>query len=96
MVAAEEFSTPSANDWVLPSKDALNEMCKYWFVDAMSVICNDDSESSLALRLGGFSPDWYWSSSEVDNNFVWKQLFYTGRQVQGKNSTSIVRPVRAF
>ena len=95
-VAAEAFSTSSANDWVLPSKDALNAMCKYAFGDMVNAICNDDGNGTFTNSVGGFSPDWYWSSSEVDNNFVWNQLFYTGRQVQSKNSTSIVRPVRAF
>ena len=97
MVAAEEFSTPSANDWVLPSKDALNEMCKYWFVDAISVICNDDSESSLALRLSGFSTDGYWSSSESGVGSAWGQIFLLGGQSNAsKLSPAYVRPVRAF
>jgi hypothetical protein len=97
MVAAEEFSTPSANDWVLPSKDALNEMCKYWFVDARSVICNDDSESSLALRLSGFSTDGYWSSSEYGVSSAWGQIFLLGGQSNtSKLIPAYVRPVRAF
>ena len=97
MVAAEEFSTPSANDWVLPSKDALNEMCKYWFVDAVTVICNDDSESSLALRLSGFSTDGYWSSSESGVSSAWGQIFLLGGQSNtSKLIPAYVRPVRAF
>ena len=97
MVAAERFSTPSANDWVLPSKDALNEMCKYWFVDAVTVICNDDSESSLALRLSGFSTDGYWSSSESGVSSAWGQIFLLGGQSNtSKLIPAYVRPVRAF
>ena len=97
MVAAEEFSTPSANDWVLPSKDALNEMCKYWFVYTISVICNDDSESSLALRLSGFSTDGYWSSSEYGVSSAWGQIFLLGGQSNtSKLIPAYVRPVRAF
>ena len=97
MVAAEEFSTPSANDWVLPSKDALNEMCKYWFVDAVTVICNDDSESSLALRLSGFSTDGYWSSSEYGVSSAWGQIFLLGGQSNtSKLIPAYVRLVRAF
>ena len=97
IVAAEAFSTSSANDWVLPSKDALNEMCKYWFVDAVTVICNDDSESSLALRLSGFSTDGYWSSSESGVSSAWGQIFLLGGQSNtSKLIPAYVRPVRAF
>ena len=47
--------------------------------------------------VGGFSSDFYWSSSEFDGNEAWYQRFYYGGQVSGsKSTTSYVRPVRAF
>jgi hypothetical protein len=47
--------------------------------------------------VGGFSPGYYWSSSELDASTVWTQHFANG--TQGANSkiyTYYVRPVRAF
>ena len=97
IVAAEAFSTSSANDWVLPSKDALNEMCKYAWGDTVDVICKNDDESSLSLMFGGFSLGSYWSSSELDASGAWYQDFKPPlRRVYVKYFTLFVRPVRAF
>ena len=47
--------------------------------------------------IGGFSTDWYWSSSEVDATEAWPQLFGNGLQYgYFKTSLVYVRPVRAF
>ena len=56
------------------------------------------------LGFGGFADDNYWSSSEFDNNFAWRQLFVSGIQdyVSGipdygnKGFPNCVRAVRAF
>jgi hypothetical protein len=46
---------------------------------------------------GGFSTDWYWSSSEFDARTAWIQNFYDGSQLNNYKVTSYyVRPVRAF
>jgi hypothetical protein len=98
IVAAEAFSTASANDWILPSKDALNEMCKYGFGDSINVICNDDGESSRSFRLGGFSTVYYWSSSEPSDSTASAPGFSFRGQYFGfrKSNYGYVRPVRAF
>ena len=98
IIAAEAFSTSSANDWILPSKDALNEMCKYAWGDAINVICNNNGEGKLGRRLDGYSTGPYWSSSASDGNSVWSQYFTSGSQDGYPNdaSTLYVRPVRAF
>ena len=93
--AAESYSTVATDDWALPSKDALNQICKYAFGDTVNTICNQNR--SLSLRLGGFSTDDYWSSSEYDGTYTWSQYFFDGSQNYSiKDPTLYVRPVRAF
>ena len=47
--------------------------------------------------VGGFSTDYYWSSSEFADSAAWGQGFGNGYQVNGAKDGSIyVRPVRAF
>ena len=98
IIAAEAFSTSLADDWILPSKDALNEMCKYAWGDAVNVICNNNGEGKLGHRLDGYSAGPYWSSSASNDNSVWSQYFTSGSQSGWPNddSTLYVRPVRAF
>jgi hypothetical protein len=97
IVAAEEFSTPTADDWVLPSMDALNEMCKYAFGDIVNDVCNKSGSGELVNRFGDFSSGPYWRSSEGADNDEWGQSFVNGFQnYDGMNSKAFVRPVRAF
>ena len=99
IVSAEEFSTPSANDWVLPSKDALNAMCKYAFGDTVNSICNGlQGDGPFSNSVGGFSDYGYWSSSEGgDYGGVWSQGFgFGGQSINPKDLPAYVRPVRAF
>ena len=85
----------AAGQWFLPSKDELNELCKYARTQATgntSVICN----SAGSLR-GGFAAGYYWSSSEDDAYYARVQYFYGGNQgYSSKFVISYVRPVRAF
>jgi len=47
--------------------------------------------------VGGFSSDFYWSSSEIDGTNAWGQDFIFGNQsFNYKGNTGYVRPVRAF
>jgi hypothetical protein len=71
-------------DWFLPSKDELDLMYK-----------------NLKLKgLGGFSNNWYWSSSSslYNNEGVWIQDFSDGEQLLYNNNTftTSVRAVRSF
>jgi hypothetical protein len=93
--AAEAFSTPSANDWLLPSKDALNEMCKFVLGDTVNVMCNDNGHGSF-YKDDGHLP--YWSSYQGGDGTALIQYFASGIQdyyYKGENSLG-VRPVRAF
>jgi hypothetical protein len=68
-------------DWFLPSKDELNLMYK----------------NLKQKGLGGFSNDWYWSSSQGNNNLALAQRFSDGEQSNNsKSSMYLVRAVRAF
>jgi hypothetical protein len=47
--------------------------------------------------IGGFSIDYYWSSSEGGSNFAWNQGFgFVDQLAYTKDATYYVRPVRAF
>ena len=49
------------------------------------------------LGVGGFASGYYWSSSEIDANLAWTQLFFNGTQNYSVKTTTLpVRPVRAF
>ena len=48
-------------------------------------------------RVGGFADDYYWSSTEGNNNYAWKQSFYNGKQYYYyKYNVCNVRAVRAI
>ena len=85
----------AAGQWFLPSKDELNELCKYartQTTGTSTVRC----DSSEALR-NGFAADFYWSSSEDYEYRAWYQVFYNGYQYyNGRLTNYYVRPVRAF
>ncbi|MCH2229225.1 MAG: DUF1566 domain-containing protein [Crocinitomicaceae bacterium] len=75
------------NDWYLPSIEELNRMYQ-----------NIGQGNTTGLgNVGGFASDYYWSSTEFDNNSAWLQFFNGGGQLQnGKNLNFYVRAVRAF
>ena len=89
----------SKTDWYLPSKDELNQMCKWqrgvaWTSDA--TVCTGGNLNT-GRGASGFSAFYYWSSSEVDDDNAWFQYFNDGSQGDGsKNYPFYVRPVRAF
>ena len=82
------------SDWWLPSRDELNELCKYARNTLQSaggaVICTDGTLRS------DFSND-YFSSSEESFGRLWSQDFGDGSQNSIiKSSDHHVRPVRGF
>jgi hypothetical protein len=74
------------DDWYLPSKNELGLMYMNLKVDG----------------IGGFSGDWYWSSSETGSNQAWAQNFGSGAQngeyyrSGGKSDGHNVRAIRQF
>lgn len=106
-VSAQYRGPNSKNDWFLPSKDELNQLCKWqrgqaWGSDA--TICNSSgsiNSSANGAASAGFVGDNYWSSSETHPNewsyTGWNQEFHSGGQYNyGKNFGLYVRPIRAF
>ena len=95
---AWEYTNNSKTDWYLPSKDELNELCKF--------LRNAYGQKEQAVGSGtlcvSYSQNFisYYSSSEIDGSTVLLQSFGDGnRGAQAKKYLSYptrVRPVRAF
>lgn len=97
---ADSYSSNSKADWFLPSKDELNELCKYarrQTTGDTSVACARSGLLSLILPpRNGFMDDYYWSSSVSNAAFAWSHSFGHGYHVGSIKTSSLrVRPVRA-
>ena len=89
------------DDWFLPSKGELNELCKFAKSQATGNV--DVRCSKNGGLLTGFYPYYYWSSSESEVNSYgeinsWSIDFNYANEnnVFDKKSESYVRPIRAF
>jgi len=83
---ALDYQSENHNDWYLPSLDELKEM--------YNTIGNGGSEGNI----GGFSSNWYWSSSESNNYGAYDVNFSDGSTGNFSSKTKIVRvrPIRSF
>ena len=87
-------------DWFLPSKDELNQMCKWarnqaWVSDATD--CNGSGSLNSGPGASGFTAYYYWSSSENANSLASSQSFDTGASRSDyKFNMFLIRPIRAF
>jgi hypothetical protein len=85
------------DDWFLPSKDELNEMCWVLHSRRWNGISTEDNPAYGTNRVGGFANDYYWSSSESSRNYACLQYFDNGINYSlDKNLSLRVRAVRAF
>ena len=92
---AKAYNGGGKTDWSLPSKNELNELCKYARNTGQAVGAIIRCEKG-SIR-SGFAAGYYWSSSESYAFHAWVQYFSYGYQYYGsKGLTYYVRPVRAF
>jgi hypothetical protein len=107
--ATSQYAGPNAkSDWYVPSKDELNQLCKWqrgqaWVSDA--TVCNSSgslNSATYGATNAGFVSGNYWSSTELQRFpwecTAWNQQFNSGNQFNsyGKNYQLYVRPIRAF
>jgi len=86
----------SKTDWFLPSRDELNELCKYAANTGQASGSDTVCTGRGAATERGFSTDIYWSSSETEPLKAWGQYFWDGVQNNtSKHGGYYVRPVRA-
>ena len=96
LIAAPRDQSPILN-W----NDA-KKMCKEYRCGVYSDwhLPSKDELNKLFLKknkIGGFSNNYYWSSTEGNNGLAWYQYFYNGYQYySNKYTTYYVRAVRAF
>ena len=94
---ADALSHGGYEDWFLPSKDELYEMC--WVLHSIrwNGSSAEDNPAYGTNRVGGFANVFYWSSSEYNRYGAWYQYFNVGVQDYiFKDDYIRVRAVRAF
>jgi len=91
------------DDWFLPSKDELNQMCKWQRgitganLTTLTTVCTGGALNSGTGSAGFIAFD-YWSSSQIDADKAQSQYFGVGSSnyYPWKYADYYVRPVRAF
>ena len=97
---AGDYFTATASDWFLPSKDELNQLCRYARYLTLDISAANCSGGTGGVRRSTYWTDGYWSSSEysaTQGNF---QEFAVGGLMNTRKDIAFyfpkVRPIRAF
>jgi hypothetical protein len=94
---ADALTSGGYGDWFLPSRDELIEMCWVLNSRAWDGIVGENNPEYGTNRVGGFTGDLYWSSSEGSADNAWLLNFYNGYNgVNPKDPGLRVRAIRAF
>jgi hypothetical protein len=108
-VLAREYDNGGKTDWYLPSRDELNQMCKWQrgitgpTLTNLTSVCAGGTVNTGTGAVG-FAGGYYWSSSDFGSSefqLAWVQNFgdEAGDSTQSegmKTSAYYLRPVRAF
>ena len=93
------YTNNGRSDWHLPSKDELNELCKYAKNTGQAAggatLCSGGADAAVR----GFTATNYWSSSEDSALNAWQHSFFDGSRganLKGAPTSNRVRVVRAF
>jgi hypothetical protein len=94
-VKNETSGVGGKTDWFLPSKDELNQLCRYARQQSESTaVCSSDG-----ILRAGFQGWSYWSSTQYSSTAAWYQRMNDGVQ-DGAGGTKTIsvwtRPVREF
>ena len=82
---ALDFENQGYTDWFLPSFDETQEM--YFAI----------GQGASNGNKGGFSNNWYWTSSQANEDIAWSFSFSNGTTFNFfKTSTFMIRPIRSF
>ena len=94
---AHSYRGGGKEDWFLPSKLELNELCKFALRQPARKITNICTGiTKLTIKRGGFERI-YWSSTEENQRYALSQSFVAATQpISSKGSAFQVRPIRSF
>jgi hypothetical protein len=95
---AADYTNSGRSDWHLPSKDELNELCKYAKNTGQAAGGATQCSGGADAAVRGFTVTNYWSSSENSAVTAWQHSFFDGSRGANSKSptTNHVRVVRAF